>query len=72
MWAARQAHAPGLLPPAPPPPLERAAAWPPPFRAPQVACLAAYITALFLWAWAELLNWRLKRSKCVAGAGAAF
>lgn len=47
-------------------------AWPPPFRDPQVACLAAYITALFLWAWAELLNWRLKRSKCVAGNGAAF
>ena len=43
-------------------------ALPPPLRALQVACLAAYITALFLWAWAEMLNWRLKRSKCVAGS----
>ncbi|PRW50849.1 CAS1 domain-containing 1 [Chlorella sorokiniana] len=34
-----------------------------PLTAGQVACLAAYITSLLLWVWAEVLNWRLKRTK---------
>ena len=36
----------------------------------QVACLAAYATAVVLWVWSEYLNYRHKHAKC-AGAGVA-
>lgn len=34
-----------------------------PLTAGQVACLAAYVTAVVLWTWSEWLNYRLKHSK---------